>query len=80
MVSWQAFPSLPPRAPLAFPSHPLSLPSETPATQANTNTVILLEPYCATITQSLGYLCFYLLIFSGKNKTVSIITFNFLRD
>ena len=37
MVSWQAFPSLPPCAPLAFPSrhNPLSLPFQTPATQAN---------------------------------------------
>ena len=42
MVSWQAFPSLPPRAPLAFLSHlklprpenSLSLPFQTPATQA----------------------------------------------
>ena len=37
MASWQAFPSLLPRAPLAFLSDPLnslSLPFQTPATQA----------------------------------------------
>ena len=36
MFSWQAFPSLPPLAPLAFPSRQnfLSLPFQTPTTQA----------------------------------------------
>ena len=47
MVSWQAFPSLPPRAPLAFLSHlklPFPrLPFQTPATQAR----LLVEKYVA---------------------------------
>ena len=35
MVSWQAFPSLPPSSRLPLVSLPLSLPFQTPATQAN---------------------------------------------